>query len=160
VTAPTRTANTAHHHKEDQVTAATSATTRPTPKAPTLAAAGLALAIVVIVAGNYHVAKGENCGTGPAISTAVVCAVVTAAMFGLLVPRARRLERTTLILGILSVISLLAFWSGITPVLAATTFAVAARGTDLGKKAATGQALAVAAALLAIGWTLANSHLF
>jgi hypothetical protein len=160
VTAPARTVNTVRYHKEEQVTAAISTPERPTPKAPALAAAGLALAIVVIVAGNYHVPKGENGGTGPAISTAVLCAVVTAAMFGLLVPRARRFERTTLMLGIVTVISLLAFWSGITPVLAATTFAVAARGTDFGKKSATGQALAVAAALLAVGWTLANSHLF
>ena len=142
------------------MTTTTSAPTRPTPKAPILAMAGLVLAIIVIVAGNYHVAKGENGGTGPAISTAVLCAVVTAAMFGLLVPRARRIAGTTLILGVLTVISLVAFWSGITPVLAATTLAVAARGTALGKKAATGQALAVAAALLAVGWTLANSHLF
>lgn len=142
------------------MTATTSAPTRPTPKTPALAAAGLALAIVVVIAGNYHVAKGENGGTGPAISTAILCAVVTAAMFGLLVPRARRFERTTLILGIFSVLSLVVFWSGITPVLAATTFAVAARGTALGKKAAAGQALAAAAGLLALGWTLANSHLF
>jgi hypothetical protein len=142
------------------VTATGSALARPTPQPVTFAAAGLALALVVIVAGNYHLAKGENGGTGAAISTAVLCAVVTAALFGLLVPRARRLEQTTLILGVLSVLSLLAFWSGITPVLAATTFAVAARGTDLGKRAATGQALAAAAALLAVGWTLANSHLF
>jgi hypothetical protein len=141
------------------MTTTTATTTRPTPKAPALAAAGLALAIIVIVAGNYHVPKGENGGTGPGISTAVLCVVVTAAMFGLVVPRARRFERTTLILGIVTVISLLAFWSGITPVLAASTFAVAARGTDHGKKAATGQALAVAAALLAVGWTLAKSHL-
>ena len=138
----------------------TSAPTRPCPKAPTFAMVGFLLALIVIVAGNYHVAKGEKGGTGPAIFTTVLCLVVTAAMFGLLVPRARHIERTTLILGILTVISLMAFWSGITPVLAATTLAVAARGTALGKKAATGQALAVAAALLTVGWTLATSHLF
>jgi hypothetical protein len=142
------------------MTATTTAPKGPTSKVPTLAAAGLALAIIVIVAGNYHVAKGESGGTGPAISTAVLCTVVTAAMFGLLVPRVRRIERTTLILGILTVISLVTFWSGVTPVLAATTLAVAARGTARAKKAAPGQALAVVAALLAVGWTLANSHLF
>ncbi len=142
------------------MTATTTTPKRPTPKAPTLAGAGLALAVIVVVAGNYQVAKGEHGGTGPAVSTAVLCTVVTAAMFGLLVPRVRRVERATLILGILTVISLVVFWSGVTPVLAATTLAVAARGTALGKKAATAQTLAVAAALIAVGWTLATSHLF
>lgn len=142
------------------MTATTSAPAKPRPGPAAVATTGLALAAVVIVAGNYHVPKGENGGLGPAISTAVVCGILTIALFGLLVPRARHLEQTTLILGVVSVVSLLAFWSGITPVLAATTFAVANRGTALGKKAATGQALAGVAALLAVGWTLANSHLF
>lgn len=126
----------------------------------TCAAIGLTLAFVVIVAGNYHVAPGENGGTGPAIVTGILCLVLTAAVFGFVVPRARRLERTTLILGILSLVSLAMFWSGITPLLAASAFAVAARGTELGKRAAVGQALAGGATLLALGWTLANSHLF
>lgn len=141
-------------------TAAAAAPAKPIQKPTAYAAVGLALAAVVIFAGNYHVAAGENGGTGPALSTAVLCVLLTAAMFGVVVRRARRLERTTLILGILAVISLAAFWSGITPVLAVTSFAVAARGTDLGKKAAIGQALGAGAVLLAAGWTLGNSHLF
>lgn len=142
------------------MTATTSAPTKSKPGPATFATGGLGLAAVVIVAGNYHVSKGENGGLGPAISTGILCAIVTIGLFSLLVPRVRHLERTTLILGVVSVVSLVVFWSGITPVLAATTFAVASRGTGLGKKAATGQALAGAACLLAVGWTLANSHLF
>jgi hypothetical protein len=135
------------------MTTTAAAPAKPIHKPTTYAAIGLVLAAVVIVAGNYHVAPGENGGTGPAVSTAVLCVLLTAVMVGVVVRRARRLERTTLILGILAVISLAAFWSGITPVLAATSFAVAARGTNLGKKAAVGQALGVAAVLLAVGWT-------
>jgi len=142
------------------MTATVSASTRPALKPTTYPAIGLVLAIVIVAAGNYNVPKGENGGTGPAIFTGILCVALTAAMYGLVVPRVRRIERTTLILGILSVVSLGVFWSGITPVLAGTTFAVAARGINLGKKAAVGQALAVGAALLAVGWTLANSHLF
>lgn len=141
-------------------TTTAAAPARTTPKSMTYGAIGLVLAAVVIVAGNYHVAPGENGGTGPAISTAVLCVLLTAVLFGVVVPRARRLERTTLILGILSLVSLVVFWSGITPVLAASAFAVAARGTELGRKTAIGQALAAGAALLTVGWTLANSHLF
>jgi hypothetical protein len=142
------------------MTTTAAAPARSTSKSTTYAAIGLALAAVVIVAGNYRVAPGEKGGTDPAISTAVFCVLLTGVMFGVVVRHARRLERTTLILGILAVISLAAFWSGVTPVLAATAFAVADRGTGLGKKAAIGQALAVGAVLLSVGWTLANSHLF
>lgn len=124
------------------------------------AATGLALAGIVIVAGNYHVSKGENGGTGPAISTAVLCAVLAGALFGIVVPRVRRLERTTLILGIISVISLVIFWSGVTPIIAAAAGAVSSRGAEATKATKTGQVLGVAASLLAVGWTLANSHLF
>jgi hypothetical protein len=124
------------------------------------AAGGLVLAAVVIGAGNYHVAKGESGGTGPAIVTGILCVVLAAVLFGLVVPRTRGSVRTTLVLGTLSLLSLPAFWSGITPVLAAATFAAADGRAQLGKKAAVGQALAAGAALLALGWTLANSHLF
>jgi hypothetical protein len=142
------------------VTTAVSAPVRPRPSTAVCTGVGLALAAIVIVAGNYHVAAGENGGTGPGIETGVLCLLLAGLLFGFVVPRARRLERTTLILGILAVLSLAVFWSGITPVLAAASYAVAARGADLGKKAAVGQALGLGAALLAVGWTLANSHLF
>lgn len=142
------------------MTTTAAAAANPTSKPTTFAAIGLTLAAVVIVAGNYHVAPGENGGTGPAIFTAILCVLLTAAVFGVVVPRVRRLERSTLVLGILAVVSLAAFWSGITPVLATSAFAVAARGSDLDRKAAIGQAMAAGAALLAVGWTLANSHLF
>jgi amino acid permease len=140
--------------------ATASARTTPRPRTTAFAAVGFGLALLVVFAGNYHVSKGENGGTGPAISTAVVCAVLTAVLFGLLVPRTRRPARASLVLGIVSVASLVVFWSGLTPVLAAATLAVATQATERSRTAKTPQVLAVAAALLAIGWTLANSHLF
>jgi len=140
--------------------ATVTASTRPMRKPMTYPAIGLLLAIVVVAAGNYNIPKGENGGTGPAIFTAILCIALTAVMFGLVVPRVGRIERTTLFLGILSLVSLVVFWSGITPVLASATFAATARGVDLGKRAAVGQALAVGAGLLAVGGTLAQSHLF
>jgi len=129
-------------------------------KAAPFAAVGFALAIIVIVAGNVNVHKGENGGAQEALSTGVLCLVLAAVLFGAIVPRVKRVEATTLALGIVAVASLVAFWSGITPVLASAAFAVAARSDALGGKAQTGRWLGAGAAVLAVAWTLATSHLF
>ncbi|MGH8891075.1 MAG: hypothetical protein ACRDV3_15105 [Acidothermaceae bacterium] len=126
-------------------------------KAGPLAALGLLLAAVVVVAGNVNVSKGQNGGAGPAIFTGILCLVLAAVLFGVVVPRAKRVEASTLTLGIVSLVSLVVFWSGVTPVLAAATWAVAARTTDLGGKANTGRWLAAASGLLAVGWTIVTS---
>ena len=129
-------------------------------KTAPFAVAGFALAIVIVVAGNVDLPKGESGGASDALSTAILCLALTAVLFGLIVPRVRRVDGTTLGLGIVSVVSVAAFWSGVTPVLAAATFAVAARGNTLGGKAKAGRLLGAGAALLAVAWTLATSHLF
>ncbi len=142
------------------MTAITNAvSTAPRTKPPAAPATGLLGGGIVIFAGNYHVAKGENGGTGPAIETAILSALLAAVLFGWVVPHTRRGGRATLVLGILSVVSLVVFWSGITPVLGAATAAVAASAADQSKAAKVWRVLAVAAALLAVGWALANSHL-
>lgn len=129
-------------------------------KAGPLAALGLLFAAVIVVAGNVNVSKGENGGVGPGIFTGVLCLVLTAVLFGVVVPRVKRVEASTLTLGIVSLVSLVVFWSGVTPVLAAATWAVAARSADLGGKAKTGRWLAAASALLAVGWTIVTSLFF
>jgi hypothetical protein len=138
----------------------TAAPTTPRLKPAAVGATGFVLAMVIIVAGNYNVPKGENGGTGPAISTAVLSAAVAAVLFGWLVPRVRKPVRATIFLGVVTVVSLAAFWSGITPVLAAATVAVANSSAEPSKGTRTMRLLAVAAGLLAVGWTLATSHLF
>lgn len=129
-------------------------------KAAPFAAVGLVLAVIIIIAANVNLPKGETGGTADGLSTAILCVALTAVLFGAIVPRITRIGGTTLALGVASVVSLAAFWSGITPVLAAATFAVAARGDALGGKAQTGRWLGAGAALLAVAWTLANSSLF
>lgn len=109
-------------------TTTTSAPATRTVTAGRFAAIGVGLAAIVIFACNYDLPKGENGGTGPAIWTAVLCAVVAAVLFGLVVPRSRHHERAALTLGILTVLSIAAFWSGVTPILGAAT--LAATGTD------------------------------
>lgn len=129
-------------------------------KAGPLAALGLLLAIVIVVVGNVNVSKGENGGAGPALFTGILCLVLTAVLFGAIVPRVKRVEGATLALGIVSLVSLVAFWSGVTPILAATTLAVAARATDLGGKAKTGRWLALASAVVAVGWSVVGGLFF
>jgi len=142
------------------VTAATSDVRAPSSLTGALAPIGLVVAGLIIFAGNYDVRKGENGGTGPAIGTAIICVVLTAVLFAVVVPRARNANRAALVLGVLAFVSLAAFWSGVTPVFAAAAIAVAppAPGTPQSTKVA--QGVAVAASVLALVVTLAQSRLF
>ncbi len=125
-----------------------------------LAPIGLVVAGIVIFAGNYDVRKGDSGGTGPAIATAVICIVLAAALFGYVVPRARNADRAALVLGIVGFLSVLAFWSGVTPLFAAAAVAVAPPAAGPKRAAKVAQGLAIAAALAALVVTLAQSRLF
>lgn len=141
-------------------TTTTSRTAPSRPRTMAFGAGGLVASAALIVAGNANVPKGEAGGTGPALVTGVGCLVVSAILFGFVVPRAQRIDRNTIVLGALSVASLALFWSGVTPVLTAATLAIADRGAPPRGAAKTLRVLAVVASLLALGWTFANSHLF
>jgi len=134
------------------------------PRAQTTAVTGLGVAGLIIFAGNYNVVKGENGGVGPAIITAVGCLLVTAVLYGAVLPRTRRSNRTAVILGILAVLSLAAFWSGVTPVIAGAALATTATAPATAGASSRGTRLAQAAggvaALIALVVTLASSHLF
>ncbi|MBV9830492.1 MAG: hypothetical protein JOZ82_02775 [Marmoricola sp.] len=82
------------------------------------AVAGLVGAAIVIVCGNVNVdhAAGENGGLGPAIVTGVLCLVIAAVLFLVVLPRVGG-PTTQIALAVLSVISLVVFWSGATVVL-------------------------------------------
>ena len=129
------------------------------PTTAVYAAAGIALAAVVVFAGNYNVPTGENGGTREGIATGVVCAVVAAVLFGVVVPRVRNADRAALVLGILTVVSVAVFWSGLTPVLAGATLAVAGTSQVQTRRTTVVRWLAIAATALVTIWTLANSHL-
>jgi hypothetical protein len=126
----------------------------------TLAATGSALAALVIVVANYNVPKGENGGVGDGISTAVICAIVAAVAFLVVLPRVRNRERAAVVLGSLSVLSIAVFWSGVTPILAAATIAAGLGDASQTRRAAGARVLAIAVTVLVVAWTLATSHLF
>lgn len=130
------------------------------PIAQTTAVAGLAIAAVIIFAGNYHVAKGENGGLGPAIITAVGCLLLSGVLYGAVLPRTRGSNRAAIVLGILAVLSLAAFWSGITPVLAGAAIATTSGAANASRGARLAQAAGVAVTIAALAVTLATSHLF
>ena len=135
------------------------APSRPRIAAPTVGLVALAVALVIVFAGNYHVPSGDNGGTGPGIVTGIICVLLAAGLFGYVVPRAKNVQRTALVLGVLGVVSILAFWSGVTPVFAGAALAVAARsenGVSRGTQIAVG--LAGVASVVALVVTLAQSH--
>lgn len=124
------------------------------------AAAGLAVGLGIVVIGNVNVQPGENGGTWPGISTGALCILVTVGLFVGLLPRLRHPERATIILGALAFASVAAFWSGLTPVLAAAAAAARTRAQAPGRTARVLAGLAGVGAVLAVAASVYGSHLF
>lgn len=123
------------------------------------AALGITGALVIVFAANFHVRKGDNGGTGPAIITGLGCLVVAALLFALVIPRLRRGRSATLTLAVLSLLSLTIFWSGITPVLATAALAAPGDGRMSARTAAAARAIAAMAAVVALVAAVATSRL-
>ena len=124
-----------------------------------LAAVGVVVGGLIILFGNADVKKGENGGLGPAIVTAAIVVVLAAVLWGFVLPRVQNHGRAAIILGIVGVVSIVAFWSGVTPVLAAAAVAAAPLNERHGRGVRIAQGLAAVAAVLALVVTVAQSHL-
>jgi len=116
------------------------------------AAAGLVGAAIVIVFGNTNVdhAAGENGGLGPALVTGIICVVLAGVLFAVVLPRFSG-SRAQLVLAVLTVLSLVVFWSGATPVLGAATAAAGRRSPGLYTAAGW---VGVVAGALAVIWSV------
>lgn len=123
------------------------------------AVGSLALAGIIIFAGNYHVAQGENGGLGPAVITAVGCLLLSAILHGLVLPRTRASNRVAIILGTLALLSLVVFWSGVTPVLTGAALAATFETSPASRTARIAQFCGALATTVALAVTLATSHL-
>jgi|tagenome__1003787_1003787.scaffolds.fasta_scaffold20958197_2 hypothetical protein len=88
--------------------------------------AGLVGAAIIIVLGNTNLSPGENGGLAPALVTAAICLVLTAVLFFVVLPRYNG-TTTQIVLAVLSVLSLVGFWSGAPAVFGAATAAAARR---------------------------------
>jgi hypothetical protein len=148
----------------DTATAAAAAASTPTarrlPSMPTLFGIGVALGGLVIFAANYNVYKGENGGLGPAIVTAIILVTVAALLYFVVVPRVQNVSRSVVILSAVAIVTMLAFWAGATPLVAAAALGVGTRAAQLSKAARILQPIAVVAAAVTLVVTLAQSSLF
>ncbi len=143
------------------MTDAATTTERPAISAP--AAFGLAVLLggLVILAGNWDVAKDENGGLEPAISSAVILVVVAAVLYFAVLPRVRNTDRTAIILGALGVVvSVIVFWLGISPLLAAAAVVVGTRSARQSKPAIVLETLAVVLAVASVALTLVETNLY
>jgi drug/metabolite transporter (DMT)-like permease len=116
------------------------------------AAAGLAGAAIIIAFGNINVdhAKGENGGLGSALITAAGCVLLAAVLFAVVLPRYNG-TRTQIVLAVLSVLSLAAFWTGAPAVFGAAAAAAGRRPSgSFGIAAWVG----IAAGLIAVVWSV------
>jgi hypothetical protein len=129
---------------------ASAPTTRVPGGVATAMAVGLVLALIVVVVGNTNLSNGENGGVWPGIVTGVGCAVLAAVLYWLVRDRWQGSVRATLVLGIVTVLTLVVFWSGVPLVLAGATWG-AAEGTPPKSRAVlTARVLAAVAAVLAL----------
>jgi cell division protein FtsW (lipid II flippase) len=121
---------------------------------------GLLLGGLVILAGNWDVAEDENGGTAEALISAGIVLVVAAILWFVVLPRIRNADRTTIILSVLAILTIVVFWLGVTPVLAAAAVVALGRSTAPSTAAKVLTGLAVVAALATVVVTLAQSNLF
>jgi cytochrome bd-type quinol oxidase subunit 2 len=152
-----------HQISEDDMTTTTASTSTPS-RTPLIAVLGFATSAVLTAIGTYwdinNNDAGNNDGFAEYASVLGIAAVVTALVFGLVVRTAPNgyAGRRSAILGVLAALTIVVFWTGAPPVLAAGAIATALVERDvtgrLGNGSKTGLALAcvatAAAVLLAI----------
>ena len=95
------------------------------------AAAALVASAVVIILGNTNLKPGENGSTGWLFVNLAIFLVLAYPLFGMLVPGSTNPARTGLIFGILSIISLGAFWSALPVLLGPVAFLLGRRAGDV-----------------------------
>ncbi len=86
-----------------------------------------AAAAVVIVLGNTSLQEGENGGTVSLIVSLIVCATAAGLLYGWIVPGTARPARTGLIVGIVTLITVVVFWSGLPIVVGSAAVVVTRR---------------------------------
>lgn len=111
---------------------------------------GFTLGTIAVVLGNTDVQAGQNGGVGPMVVGIVLSAVAALGVGILVFSRARRFERPAIVLAVLGLLTVVAFWSGLPFVLGSHAVALARRSS--GRLAVSAQllgALAVVAAMAA-----------
>jgi hypothetical protein len=78
-----------------------------------------AAAAVIIVLGNTDLQKGENGGTVGLLVSLAICAAAAGLLYGRVLPHTARPARTARIIGVVTVVSVPVFWTGLPIVLGA-----------------------------------------
>jgi hypothetical protein len=141
-------------------TTAPTSSSRSLPGTPALLAIGVALGGLVILAGNWDTKKGDNGGVGPAIFSAAVVVVLAAILYFVVLPRVQNVDRTVIILSAIAIVTIVVFWLGVTPILAAAAVAAGTKTSSLRKAAVVLQGIAVVVAAVTVVGTLVQSNLF
>lgn len=94
---------------------------------------GLLLAVIAVVLANTNVAEGENGGTQEMIGTLIFLAVIAAALYFLVRARTGNSAPVGLLLGIVAVVAIGIYWSGLPFLLGGAAVAVGRRAADQGK---------------------------
>ena len=111
---------------------------------------GFVLAALAAVLVNLNVPPGENGGTREMIGTLAILAVVAVGLYLLLRQRAGTKATVGLVLGVLAVLTVVAFWSGLPFLLGAAAVAVGRRATDRGRLPLAAQILGAVAVLAGV----------
>ena len=117
----------------------------------TLAIGFAASALTALLLAVANFGAGENGGAGPYAVTLGVCLVVAAALFGWAIPRIERPGRAGAIVGVLAVLSIAAFWSGLPYVLGPAALVLGIAGRARPSSAAVSTVAIVLGALATAG---------
>ncbi len=115
---------------------------------------GIGFAVAALTAVALAVANfggGENGGTGPYALTLVLCLVVATALFGWAIPRTERPARAGIIVAVIGVLSVAAFWSGLPFVLGPAAIVLGLAGRNRPSSGTAGTAAIVLGALATAG---------
>jgi hypothetical protein len=115
---------------------------------------GLVIAAIAIIMGNTNIEEGENGGTGAMIGTLAFIAVVTALIYFLLLPRVNS-ATVGVVVGVIALITVVAYWSGLPFVLGATAFVLGRRAAP-GTPAIAAQVLGALAVVAGIAALIAD----
>lgn len=96
---------------------------------PIAGAAAVAAAALTNL-GNLTTQKGESASFGNFASSALIALVVAAVLFGWAVPRWQGSPRASLVLAVLAVLSLGAFWAGLPEVVAPAAIVAALAASE------------------------------
>ena len=117
---------------------------------PAIGLGAAILAAVALAAANFT-GDGENGGAGPYAVTLAVSLLVAFALFGWAIPRMERPGRAGVIVGVVAVLSVAAYWLGLPYVLGPAAIVLGLLGRSRAEERVGGTVALVLGALATVG---------